>query len=623
MPSEAKIVLTAEDRAARVIAGVKASLGQLEGSATSLGAAFSGLGLSVVSGLSIGAIATFFKTVVDGLDHLNDLKDATGASIENLSALEDIALRTGTSMDTAGDAVLKLNKALNTASDPDSDAAAAFKALGLSVDELKRQDPVEALRQVGVALSGFADDANKGRIEQVLLGKATGEIAPLLKDLAEAGKLNATVTTEQAEEAERFNKELFALQKNILDASRALAGPMITALNDVSTGFRQAEEDGKSFYRKIFEGQLRLLGIKDFKLFGQQFGSEGRFTGGATGDWGDEPKKPSLPPSLNKPKVSKPPAERQSDLERYIEGLQRQLEATQNLSAAEKVWADIQAGRTEVENTDQIALLLGIAGEIDMRKRRAEEVKAEAEQLRDFYAAQKLIADEGARIFAETRTPAEELGATLAHLNELLAAGVISWDTYARATFKAQDAFDATIEKAQKAASEADQFTQRAAKNIQDALGNTLVDVMEGNFRSITAGFTHMLTQMVAQAAAAKIARSLFGDLLDTQGSGGSGGTGLVGGALQWLGKALFEPRAAGGPVAAGSPYIVGERGPEFFVPRSAGTIVPMEKAMAQGPAPVINVIQHFAPGTTAQTTGQAAVQAGRAVARYAARGTN
>jgi hypothetical protein len=33
--------------------------------------------------------------------------------------------------------------------------------------------------------------------------------------------------------------------------------------------------------------------------------------------------------------------------------------------------------------------------------------------------------------------------------------------------------------------------------------------------------------------------------------------------------------RAGGGPTAAGSPYLVGERGPELFVPQSAGSIVP------------------------------------------------
>lgn len=37
----------------------------------------------------------------------------------------------------------------------------------------------------------------------------------------------------------------------------------------------------------------------------------------------------------------------------------------------------------------------------------------------------------------------------------------------------------------------------------------------------------------------------------------------------------LFPPRAEGGPVLAGRGYIVGERGPEFFVPGMSGAIVP------------------------------------------------
>ena len=44
------------------------------------------------------------------------------------------------------------------------------------------------------------------------------------------------------------------------------------------------------------------------------------------------------------------------------------------------------------------------------------------------------------------------------------------------------------------------------------------------------------------------------------------------------LGSAIgFAPaaRAAGGPVSAGQPYVVGERQPELFVPSSSGTIVP------------------------------------------------
>jgi len=41
--------------------------------------------------------------------------------------------------------------------------------------------------------------------------------------------------------------------------------------------------------------------------------------------------------------------------------------------------------------------------------------------------------------------------------------------------------------------------------------------------------------------------------------------------------------RAAGGPVSAGLPYLVGERGPEMFVPDRGGNIVPNGAARSGG----------------------------------------
>ena len=49
------------------------------------------------------------------------------------------------------------------------------------------------------------------------------------------------------------------------------------------------------------------------------------------------------------------------------------------------------------------------------------------------------------------------------------------------------------------------------------------------------------------------------------------GGIGLVGGA----GVAAYQNRARGGPVNAGSPYMIGEEGPEYFVPMTSGHIIP------------------------------------------------
>jgi len=69
--------------------------------------------------------------------------------------------------------------------------------------------------------------------------------------------------------------------------------------------------------------------------------------------------------------------------------------------------------------------------------------------------------------------------------------------------------------------------------------------------------------------------------------------------------------RAAGGPVSAGSPYLVGERGPEMFVPRSSGSIYPND-AMGMGGANVI--VNVDASGTSAQGNDGQANQLGKVI---------
>ena len=79
---------------------------------------------------------------------------------------------------------------------------------------------------------------------------------------------------------------------------------------------------------------------------------------------------------------------------------------------------------------------------------------------------------------------------------------------------------------------------------------------------------------------------------------GGGGGSGQGGGLLNigsLLGSILGLPgRATGGLVSAGRGYLVGERGPELFVPSSAGKIEP--NATSRGGRDVRVSIQVVAP---------------------------
>jgi hypothetical protein len=75
-----------------------------------------------------------------------------------------------------------------------------------------------------------------------------------------------------------------------------------------------------------------------------------------------------------------------------------------------------------------------------------------------------------------------------------------------------------------------------------------------------------------------------------------------IGGAI----STAFGMRAMGGPVSSGSPYIVGERGPELFVPHASGSIV-SNSNMNQGGGSAgssINVNYNIAAGVTRNELG-------------------
>jgi lambda family phage tail tape measure protein len=185
--------------------------------------------------------------ITDGIDAFNDIADSTGASIEEISRLEDVALRTGASLETVGAILTRTNKLLKDAT-PGSQQEAMFKAIGLSVVELRRLDPAEAVQAIAVAFDKYEGGGNKARLMQEMFGKSTKELAPLFKDLAEKGLGLATVTSKQADEAEKFNQQLFALKKNALDAARSIVGGLIPSLTEALDAFAKFKNSDVSIF---------------------------------------------------------------------------------------------------------------------------------------------------------------------------------------------------------------------------------------------------------------------------------------------------------------------------------------------------------------------------------------
>lgn len=246
----------------------------------------------------------------------------------------------------------------------------------------------------------------------------------------------------------------------------------------------------------------------------------------------------------------------------YLEKLQLQLRGTEDLSAAETVLRDLQEGRLKLAGNVTKERLVDIARQIDMEKE-LEAIAKEFKQLEEeSIERKKALKDAGQAVYDATRTPAEQLNIELARLNDLLAKGAIDWDTYSRAVFGAQDAFEAAANGGKKAFDEMDQFSKNAAENIQGAIGSGLADILNGEYEDIGKSFSKMIMRMIAEAQAAKIARYLFGDMV----SGGTG-SGAVGDIfktfMSWI---TGSPgRANGGPVMAGGLYEVNENSPEML----------------------------------------------------------
>jgi hypothetical protein len=212
--SRARIAIAATDETGGAFQSVRAKLDTLGAQAGAVATRFSGLAAGVLGLLGTAtAFGAFIQGATESVTRLKDLQDATGSTIERLSGITNLAARAGLSFEAVSGALVRFNQALNSAK-PNSSTALALERLGLSVAELRAQDPVQALQAVAKGLANFADDGNKARLAQELFGRSISQVAPLLKELAEDGELVASVSSEQAEAIDRLSKTVSRLSAN-------------------------------------------------------------------------------------------------------------------------------------------------------------------------------------------------------------------------------------------------------------------------------------------------------------------------------------------------------------------------------------------------------------------------
>ena len=219
-----------------------------------------------------------------------------------------------------------------------------------------------------------------------------------------------------------------------------------------------------------------------------------------------------------------------------------------------------------------------------------------------------------------------QLSRAAARENSALASGVITqgFDEAREAVDRLMDAINGLGEFAPEAVDD----VRRATEELNDALESTggsgaaaqqaaegleqigesaigLQDIMQqlrGSFESAFVNFVTGtksardaladLARDLARMAAQRAFQQLFGGMF----GGGKAGGGLLAGIFGGF-------RAMGGPVTPSRAYVVGERGPEMFVPQVAGQIVPNHALGGAAGAATLRVM--LDPGLRAELSGE------------------
>ena len=125
-----------------------------------------------------------------------------------------------------------------------------------------------------------------------------------------------------------------------------------------------------------------------------------------------------------------------------------------------------------------------------------------------------------------------------------------------------------------------------AFKSLSETVNNDIKEGIKGLIKG-TSTLGDLLNNVADRFLDVALNQALFGSILGSKGEKGGGILGAIG---------LF---ANGGRPPVGRPSIVGEKGPELFVPRSSGTIVPNNKLGGGGSTNV--VVNVDASGTDVQ----------------------
>lgn len=200
--------------ARNIAASVDHLTNRFGGMAKTMLASFAGLA-------SVGLLKNKFDELIAGAAALDDISERTGIAVERLSAFSSVLKVGGHDMGYFEGSLLKMTKGLAGTEEETKGAGRALSFLGIqSRDAAGNMRPMDAIMMdVAKRFDEFKDGPGKSAIAMDLWGKSGAGMINIMKDLVENGEAVASITTEQAAAAEKYEKDV----KRLMMAKESLA----------------------------------------------------------------------------------------------------------------------------------------------------------------------------------------------------------------------------------------------------------------------------------------------------------------------------------------------------------------------------------------------------------------
>lgn len=547
---------------------LEADLGRTVANASAFGAA---LGTAIGQGVSaaLRSLRDLTANAIDSLDAYDKLGQKLSVNVARLSEYRVAAALAGTSDAALRSGMKELAIHSAEAAKGTGQAAEAFKAMGLAPAQFK--STADLFDAVLAKLAAYEEGANRDALANATLGRSYQELMPLAEQLQKnqhlARELGLELDQNTTQAAARFKDNLKIAELGLTAIGTKIAVVLLPTLEQFS---KYLVDNAKDTSRLDMVARTAEAGLKILATAATVTGAVFDYVGSGIGR-----------------AAAVVAAVARRDFKGAFD-----LVVDSGTDASEKIRSAVASVETIWDET-------------------AKKVEAKADETGKKIAAPSLAA--AREVAKATKTMWEQVfkaiddereadneraRQTAAETAEIDAKAAADKQKMWQQVFKNIDDQQEREDEAARTAAgigEATKKTNDIARDLgmvfsssfEDAIvtGKRLQDVLQGLAQDIE---RILIRKLVTEP----LADSLTGMIKDASGGGGVGaffsrlfGGGADSGAPVQLGG----PRAGGGSVASGVAYLVGEKGPELFVPDVAGTVVPNE-AMGGSRSVVINM---------------------------------